>query len=80
MTPSLTRLDDSRPIDLVRYASDASPYRLFPKVVVIAQNVEDVRKVLAYARQHQESVTFRAAGTSLSGTRAQPVPPRIPEV
>ena len=57
----------SRPIDLVRYASDASPYRLFPKVVVIAQNVEDVRKALAYARQHQESVTFRAAGTSLSG-------------
>jgi D-lactate dehydrogenase len=40
----------SRPIDLVRYASDASPYRLFPKVVVIAQNVEDVRKALAYAR------------------------------
>src|SRR5208282_897046 len=34
---------------------------------VIAQNVEDVRKVLAYARQHQESVTLRAAGTSLSG-------------
>ena len=57
----------SRPIDLVRYASDASPYRLFPKVVVIAQNVEDVRKALAYARRHQESVTFRAAGTSLSG-------------
>ncbi len=57
----------SRPIDLVRYASDASPYRLFPKVVIIAQNVEDVRKALAYARRCQESVTFRAAGTSLSG-------------
>src|SRR5271169_3688850 len=57
----------SRPIDLVRYASDASPYRLFPKVVVIAHNVEDVRKVLDYARQAGESVTFRAAGTSLSG-------------
>src|SRR5271165_2089380 len=41
----------SRPIDLVRYATDASPYRLFPKVVVIAQNVEDVRKALAYARR-----------------------------
>ena len=57
----------SRTIDLVRYASDASPYRLFPKVVIIAHNVEDVRKVLAYARQHHEIVTFRAAGTSLSG-------------
>jgi len=57
----------SRPIDLIRYAADASPYRLFPKVVVIAHNVEDVRKVLDYARQAGESVTFRAAGTSLSG-------------
>jgi D-lactate dehydrogenase len=57
----------ARPIDLIRYATDASPYRLFPKVVVIAHNVEDVRKVLDYARRAHESVTFRAAGTSLSG-------------
>ncbi|MGD0335288.1 MAG: FAD-binding and (Fe-S)-binding domain-containing protein [Xanthobacteraceae bacterium] len=57
----------ARPIDLIRYATDASPYRLFPKAVVIARNVDDVRKVLDYARQQHESVTFRAAGTSLSG-------------
>jgi D-lactate dehydrogenase len=57
----------TRPIDLIRYATDASPYRLFPKAVVIARNVDDVRKVLEYARQEHESVTFRAAGTSLSG-------------
>ena len=57
----------TRPIDLIRYATDASPYRLFPKAVVIARNVDDVRKVLDYARQQHESVTFRAAGTSLSG-------------
>src|SRR6516225_137437 len=57
----------SRPIDLIRYATDASPYRLFPKVIVIARTVDDVRKVLDYARQHHEIVTFRAAGTSLSG-------------
>jgi len=57
----------TRPIDLVRFATDASPYRLFPKVVVIAHNVGDVHKVLDYARQQHESVTFRAAGTSLSG-------------
>ena len=60
----------TRPIDLVRFATDASPYRLFPKVVVIARNVDDVRKVLEYARQRHESVTFRAAGTSLSGPGA----------
>ena len=57
----------ARPIDLIRYATDASPYRLFPKVVVIAHTVDDVRKVLEYARQKHESVTFRSAGTSLSG-------------
>jgi D-lactate dehydrogenase len=57
----------ARPIDLIRYATDASPYRLFPKVVVVAQDAEDVRKVLAFAGQRRESVTFRAAGTSLSG-------------
>src|SRR6516164_10122097 len=55
----------ARPIDLIRYATDASPYRLFPKAVVIARDIEDVRKVLSYARGTQESVTFRAAGTSL---------------
>ncbi len=57
----------TRPLDLIRYATDASPYRLFPKVVVIAHTVDDVHKALAYARQRKESVTFRAAGTSLSG-------------
>ena len=57
----------SRPIDLIRFAADASPYRLFPKVVVIARTVDDVRRVLEYAQQRHESVTFRAAGTSLSG-------------
>jgi len=56
-----------RPIDLIRFATDASPYRLFPKVVVLARDVDDVRKVLEYARREHESVTFRAAGTSLSG-------------
>jgi D-lactate dehydrogenase len=57
----------ARPIDLIRYATDASPYRLFPKVVVVAHDIEDVHKVLDYARRADQSVTFRAAGTSLSG-------------
>ncbi len=57
----------TRPIDLVRFASDASPYRMFPKVVVIARSVDDVKRVLAYAREQRLPVTFRAAGTSLSG-------------
>jgi D-lactate dehydrogenase len=57
----------TRPIDLLRYASDASPYRLFPAAVIVARDVEDLRRVFAYARARRQTVTLRAAGTSLSG-------------
>src|SRR6188472_1083130 len=53
--------------DIVRYASDASPYRLFPRAVVMAHDAEDVGKVLAYGRRSGVPVTFRAGGTSLNG-------------
>jgi D-lactate dehydrogenase len=54
----------ARPIDLIRYATDASPYRLFPKVVVIARDADDVRKVLAFARDRigRDSRSRRRAG------------------
>ena len=57
----------TRASDLVRYASDASPYRLFPKAVVMARDADDVAKVLAYGRRTGTPVTFRAGGTSLNG-------------
>ncbi|MFE2270792.1 FAD-binding and (Fe-S)-binding domain-containing protein [Streptomyces lavendulae] len=53
--------------DLVRYASDASPYRFVPQVVVIAEDIDDVSAVLSYAHGRQREVVFRAAGTSLNG-------------
>jgi D-lactate dehydrogenase len=53
--------------DIVRYASDASPYRLFPRAVVMAHDATDVAKVLAYGRAKGIPVTFRAGGTSLNG-------------
>lgn len=53
--------------DLVRYASDASPYRFVPQVVVIAEDMDDVSAVLSYAHGRQREVVFRAAGTSLNG-------------
>jgi D-lactate dehydrogenase len=53
--------------DLVRYASDASPYRFVPQVVVIAEDVDDISAVLSYARDKGRQVVFRAAGTSLNG-------------
>ncbi|MGA8218764.1 MAG: FAD-binding and (Fe-S)-binding domain-containing protein, partial [Solirubrobacterales bacterium] len=57
----------TRVIDLIRYASDASPYRLLPKAVVMARDANDVGKVLAYGRSKGVPVTFRAGGTSLNG-------------
>jgi D-lactate dehydrogenase len=39
----------SRVIDLVRYATDASPYRLVPQAVVVAQDVADVSAVMRFA-------------------------------
>ncbi|MCX4776554.1 FAD-binding and (Fe-S)-binding domain-containing protein [Streptomyces sp. NBC_01264] len=53
--------------DLVRYASDASPYRFLPQVVVVAEDIDDVSAVLSYAHGKQREVVFRAAGTSLNG-------------
>ncbi|MFD7909131.1 FAD-binding and (Fe-S)-binding domain-containing protein [Streptomyces sp. NPDC059752] len=53
--------------DLVRYASDASPYRFVPQVVVIAEDIDDVSAVLSYAHGRQRELVFRAAGTSLNG-------------
>src|SRR5271166_2941291 len=56
-----------RPIDLIAYASDASFYRLIPKAVVQAQSVEEIRALFAFSQRMQIPMTFRAAGTSLSG-------------
>ncbi len=56
-----------RVLDLIRYASDASPYRLMPKAVVMAHDADDVAKVLAYGRRTGIPVTLRAGGTSLNG-------------
>src|SRR6185369_7718075 len=56
-----------RAIDLVRYASDASPYRLVPQVVVLPRTSDDIVKLFRYCRETRRHATFRAAGTSLNG-------------
>ena len=56
-----------RPIELIAWASDASFYRLIPKAVVQTQTVEEIRALFAFSRQSRVPMTFRAAGTSLSG-------------
>ncbi len=57
----------ARASDIIRYASDASPYRKFPQVVVMAHGVDDVLKTIGYAREHGMHLTFRGGGTSLNG-------------
>src|SRR5690606_22923318 len=49
------------------YSGDASSYRLVPAVVVIINTEDEVRAVIEAARAERLPLTFRAAGTSLSG-------------
>ena len=57
----------TRAIDLIRYASDASPYRRFPSAIVMAHDASDVARVIEYARRTAHAVNFRGGGTSLNG-------------
>jgi D-lactate dehydrogenase len=54
-------------VDRVQWASDASIYRLIPRVVVMPRTAEDVQAVMAVAAKNNVPITFRAGGTSLSG-------------
>jgi D-lactate dehydrogenase len=57
----------SRPIDRLSRSADASIYRLVPEAVVRPRGAGEVRALLAWARRRGRHLTFRAAGTSLSG-------------
>lgn len=57
----------SRLIDLVSYAPDAGFYYLLPKAVVQPVSEEEIKALFAFSKQHNIPLTFRAAGTSLSG-------------
>ncbi|MEJ2170337.1 MAG: FAD-binding and (Fe-S)-binding domain-containing protein [Desulfobacterales bacterium] len=57
----------SDPLRTLAYGTDASFYRLVPKVVVRAESESEVISVLQTAHAMGLPVTFRAAGTSLSG-------------
>ena len=52
---------------LFAWGTDAGFYRLVPKVVLRSASEEEVSRVLQAASVHGVPVTFRAAGTSLSG-------------
>ena len=57
----------SDPLRTLAYGTDASFYRLTPRVIVRVENETEVLAVLKNCRELGIAVTFRASGTSLSG-------------
>lgn len=55
------------PLMTYAWSGDASSYRLIPAAVVFINSEDEVRAVMAGARAEGLPITFRAAGTSLSG-------------
>jgi D-lactate dehydrogenase len=55
------------PLRLLAWGTDASFYRLVPKLVVVVEREHEVIRVLGECAALGTPVTFRAAGTSLSG-------------
>ncbi len=57
----------TRDIDRIAYASDASFYRLVPGAVVQPTTIVEIQRLFEFSRSYGIPLTFRAAGTSLSG-------------
>ena len=49
------------------YATDASAYRELPLAVAIPKTVEDIQKLILFAKKEGTSLIPRTAGTSLAG-------------
>jgi len=57
----------TRLIDRIAYANDASYFRLVPQAVVQPNSISEIQSLFKLTQQHKIPMTFRAAGTSLSG-------------
>nr|WP_315252399.1 FAD-binding and (Fe-S)-binding domain-containing protein [uncultured Flavobacterium sp.] len=55
------------PLQTLAYGTDASFYRLIPKIVILAHNETEIIEIIKQAKALDIALTFRAAGTSLSG-------------
>ncbi|MFU8874588.1 FAD-binding and (Fe-S)-binding domain-containing protein [Micromonospora sp. SL4-19] len=67
----VAEVDDS-PLRRSLYSSDASLYRVPPRVVVLPRHVDEVLAVLAVATEHEVAVTMRGGGTSIAGNAVGP--------
>jgi D-lactate dehydrogenase len=57
----------TRLIDRIAYANDASYFRLVPQAVVQPNSISEIQSLFKLTQQNKIPMTFRAAGTSLSG-------------
>src|ERR1043166_6062103 len=51
----------------ILYATDASAYREMPLAVVVPKKIDDIKKLIDFARKEKTSLIPRTAGTSLAG-------------
>lgn len=65
LIPANRRFND--PLSTLAFGTDASFYRLIPKLVIRVESEDEVIALLKLAQREKVPVTFRAAGTSLSG-------------
>jgi len=57
----------TNPIERYAYANDASFFRLIPQAVIQPVSVDEIRSLFRFSQENHIPLTFRAAGTSLSG-------------
>lgn len=57
----------TNPLQTLAYGTDASFYRLIPKIVILVHDESEVIEIIKQAKILDIALTFRAAGTSLSG-------------
>jgi D-lactate dehydrogenase len=55
------------PLQRIAYANDASYFRLVPQAVVQPNSISEIQGLFHYSQAERIPMTFRAAGTSLSG-------------
>ena len=65
LIPAKRRFND--PTSTLAFGTDASFYRLIPKLVIRVESEAEVVALLKLAQRERVPITFRAAGTSLSG-------------
>lgn len=70
LTKLATELEGELHFDTVMrtlYATDASAYREMPTAVAIPKTIDDIKKLIQFARENGTSIIPRTAGTSLAG-------------